>query len=249
MKFNKTHTAAVITTLFISASALASKSVEWSYSGETGPEVWGSLDESFETCATGKKQSPVNITSATDDELSPLTINYNAGGFEALNNGHTIQVNYLPGSSIIIGNKKFELKQFHFHSPSENMIDNEQYPMEAHFVHANESGHLAVIGVMYESGDEVDNLSALWEALPAQPNQKQSIVEHINAKDLLPNVENHYRFEGSLTTPPCSEEVLWIVLDETQAISTEQLKAFSNAVHVPNNRPVQPLNGRVIYQQ
>ena len=181
-----------------------------------------------------------------ESELSPITINYQPGGKEIINNGHTIQVNYIPGSTITVNEHQFKLIQFHFHSPSENMIEDQSYPMEAHFVHSDKEGNLAVIALMFKTGDTNSELDKAWEAMPENPGDKNILSKIVDANIFLPNDRDYYRFNGSLTTPPCSEGVWWVVMKNIVTASKEQIDKFSHTMHHPNNRPVQRKNARMI---
>ena len=232
--------------LFVGATIHAAGESSWTYAGTTGPQHWGSLDAAFSACADGKTQSPINLTRMVESELKPIKFSYKPGGNEILNNGHTIQVNYAPGSSITVDGKSFELKQFHFHAPSENTIEGHSYPLEGHFVHADAQGNLAVVAVMYMAETKLAELDKAWKHMPAHAGEKKSLPAMINASALLPAKRDHYRFTGSLTTPPCSEGVRWLVMKTYKEISTQQIEAFTKVVHHPNNRPVQPINARAV---
>ena len=181
-------------------------------------------------------------------ELAPLQFHYLPGGKTLVNNGHTVQVNYAPGSSLELDGMHFELKQFHFHAPSENLIEGRSYPLEGHLVHANDKGELAVVAVMFEPGQANAALSQAWQALPAKAGEMHSLEQPISAEQLLPAQHDYYRFSGSLTTPPCSEGVRWLVMKQPVQVSQAQIDAFKAVMHHPNNRPVQPLNGRLVLQ-
>lgn len=228
------------------STALAGDKVHWGYSGKEGPEYWGSLDPKFSLCSEGKNQSPIDLTGMIEGDLLPITINYQAGGNEILNNGHAIQVNYAPGSTIKIHDQQFELKQFHFHSPSENTIEGESFPMEAHFVHTDKKGNLAVIALMFKTGDINSEIEKAWSQMPEKPGENNVLPKSVDANILLPKNRDYYRFNGSLTTPPCSEGVWWFVMKENATASKEQVEKFSHTMHHPNNRPVQPVNARMI---
>lgn len=225
--------------------AAASGAVHWTYSGEEGPGNWARLTPEFGAC-DGRNQSPVNLTGFIEADLAPIGVAYQAGGSEILNNGHTVQVNYGAGSGIEVDGIHFELKQFHFHAPSENHIDGVSYPMEAHLVHADKDGHLAVIAVMFEEGEENAALAEIWPSMPAIAGNKQALSSSFDAAKLLPENRDYYRFNGSLTTPPCTEGVRWLVMKTPVSASKDQLEAFTHVMHHPNNRPVQPVNARVI---
>jgi len=220
--------------------------VHWGYSGAEGPEQWGTLKPEFATCSNGKNQSPVDLRSLTRADLQPIRFAYRPGGNEILNNGHTIQVNYTPGSSISVDGHAFELKQFHFHAPSENHIDGKPYPLEAHLVHADKEGNLAVVGVMFVEGKANPVLAQAWAAMPEQAGAKAALASVTDAEALLPRKRSYYRYSGSLTTPPCSEGVLWLVMKDPVTVSKAQIEAFEHVMHHPNNRPVQPVNARAI---
>ncbi|MGW8180242.1 MAG: carbonic anhydrase, partial [bacterium] len=218
----------------------------WGYSGHGGPEHWGELDAQYEMCAKGKNQSPINLTGFIEAELEPLQLSYSGGATEILNNGHSIQVNYAPGSILTVDGKSFVLKQFHFHAPSENQIDGRTYPMEVHLVHADKDGNLAVIGIMMDLGEANPIISELWKKMPEKEGDTFPLASGLDAKGLLPKSKDYYRYDGSLTTPPCTEGVRWIVMKEPVSVSREQAESFEHIMHHPNNRPVQPLNARIV---
>lgn len=222
--------------------------VHWTYSGHGGPNQWGALDESFGTCAAGKSQSPINISRVVDGELPALTMTYAVGGNEVLNNGHTIQVNYAEGNVLTVGERSFELKQFHFHAPSENMIQGRSFPMEAHFVHADKDGNLAVVAVMFKQGEENAELEKAWAQMPDDANHKEALTAAVDANLLLPENRDYYRFSGSLTTPPCSEGVNWFVMKDSVTASQAQIDKFTQVMGHPTNRPVQPIHARIVVQ-
>lgn len=229
----------------VSSAAFASGDVHWSYSGEGGPEQWAKLTPEYGTCA-GKNQSPINLTGFISAKLKPIKFNYQAGGNEVLNNGHTIQVNYAAGSRITVDGAPFELKQFHFHAPSENLINGKSYPLEGHFVHADKDGNLAVVTVMFKEGAENPALAKIWSAMPKAGGEKAALPSPFAAAKLLPAKRDYYRFNGSLTTPPCSEGVRWLVMKQAVYASKEQVEAFAHVMHHPNNRPVQAVNARPV---
>ncbi|MDR5016615.1 carbonic anhydrase family protein [Aeromonas veronii] len=219
----------------------------WEYSGEAGPAHWAKLTPEFGQCA-GSNQSPVNLNGLVESKLAPLVLHYLAGGNTVVNNGHTVQVGYAPGSTLQLDGTRFELKQFHFHAPSENLIEGKSYPLEGHLVHASDKGEIAVVAVMFEAGKANPALAAAWSALPAKVGESQALKVPLSAEQLLPENRDYYRFSGSLTTPPCSEGVRWLVMKQPVEVSQAQIDAFKAVMHHPNNRPVQPLNGRVVLQ-
>ena len=235
--------------LLVSGCANTGGGAHWGYSGHEGPEYWGQLNSEFTACSSGKNQSPVNLTGFIEADLEPIDIHYQIGGNEVLNNGHTIQVNYAPGSEIIVDGHEFELKQHHFHTPSENHINGKSYPLEVHFVHADKDGNLAVIAVMFTEGEENEALAQTWGFLPEKAGDKYRLSSSVSAEAILPSNQDYYRFNGSLTTPPCSEGVRWLVMKEPVTASKTQIEKFARLIKHPNNRPVQRINARPVLQQ
>jgi len=232
--------------LLCAHASWAAGPAQWGYEGAQGPAHWGGLDPGFAACAEGRNQSPVDIRSAVEAGLPPLRTRYAAGPATIVDNGHTIQVDFAPGGVLELDGDAFELKQVHFHAPGENTIDGRSFPFEAHFVHADAKGALAVIGVMYETGAASEALAPIWAELPQGPGPARPLAQPVDAARLLPASMDYYRYSGSLTTPPCSEGVRWLVLKAPLTVSAEQVAAFQRIVGGPNNRPVQPLNGRLI---
>lgn len=225
----------------------------WSYEGEHGPADWGGLCPEFSTCGTGRSQSPIDITGATSATLpgvktsyvpAELRIVHHEHVADVLNNGHTVQVNYPAGSTLVLGEESFALVQYHFHSPSEHTLEGQQFPMEMHLVHKSEQGKLAVLGVFIEEGAANPAFEPVWANLPKSKGAEVHL-EHVtvDVDDLLPSERTTYRYEGSLTTPPCSEGVQWMVLGTPVALSAGQIGTF-RALVAGNNRPIQPRNGR-----
>jgi carbonic anhydrase len=221
----------------------------WGYSGEGAPSHWAALDPQFGACASGKAQSPVDLPKSAKGDHAPLAFNYQQGAKRIFNNGHTVQVEYAPGSVLLIDGHAYELKQFHFHAPSENTVAGKRYPMEGHFVHADKDGHLAVVAVMFKEGKPNATVESLWASMPAKEDEEHVFSTPLDASGLLPAGRHYYRFDGSLTTPPCSEGVTWIVLAEPVTVSKSQVAAFSKTLGFANNRPVQPLNARKVSMQ
>ena len=220
---------------------------KWSYKGETAPDNWAKVDQSFQRCS-GYNQSPINITNTVKAELDALKFDYHATTQTIVNNGHTVQVDFSNGGNLYLDGDVFALKQFHLHTPSENQINGQSYPLEAHFVHMNKDGALAVVGVMYKQGLENMSLARLWEQMPKTAHQKLDLVKKVKSDDFLPKNRAYYRFSGSLTTPPCTEGVRWLIFKEIQSASPEQIKLFADLMDHNNSRPVQPLHGRMILE-
>ena len=230
--------------------------VKWGYAAENGPDVWGQLNSEYILCAEGTHQSPIDIVNPTPTELPPISYEYYpATGVDIHHNGHTIEVAYPEGSGIQIDGTHYQLLQFHFHAPSEHTVGGKPFDMEMHLVHESEEGNLAVVGLFIESGRHHPAFDPVWTYLPSTPLETQRIEDVTVDLGLMlsPNKQttdegmkafpNTYRYNGSLTTPPCSEGVKWIVLTTPVEISESQIAAFKAIIH-GNNRPVQPLNGR-----
>jgi len=241
-------TKSLLLTLACGSSLLAGS--HWGYTGHEGPEHWGDLSPKYGMCKAGKSQSPINISKEVTiktDGLKPITFNYNTSASEVINNGHTIQVNINEGSSIELDGKRFDLKQFHFHTPSENQIEGKNFPLEAHFVHAAQDGSLAVVALMFEDGAENKMLKKIWSKMPHKAGESHVCKMSSDMfTSMMPKNKAYYRFNGSLTTPPCSEGVRWLVLKEYSHISKAQTKEFLELFHHANNRPVQPINARKV---
>lgn len=234
--------------LILASCAADRHGTHWGYAGRQGPEYWGSLDKAFALCETGKNQSPVDITGVLDADLAPIRFDYQASSGEILNNGHAVQVNVAPGNRIIVDGDAFALKQFHFHAPSENRIDGRLYDMEAHLVHADKDGNLAVIGVLFERAGANPVITALWAQVPENVGEHRTLAAPVDPLLLLPADKSYVRFNGSLTTPPCSEGVRWLVMKSPMPVSARQADTFTRWMHGPTNRPVQPIGARLIVQ-
>jgi carbonic anhydrase len=223
--------------------------VHWGYEGEGAPANWGKLKPEFALCSTGQSQSPIDIEKTYKTLLDPIGFMYKQTPLKIINNGHSIQVNVEPGSFAMIDGMKYELVQFHFHSPSEHTVKGKFYDMEMHLVHKNEKGDLAVIGVMMKKGQPNKVIQVLWDNVPADVN-KETVVSGISvdASSLLPKDRGAYHYYGSLTTPPCSEGVNWTVLKTPIDVSEEQIQKFKSMMGVGNNRPVQPVDKRFVLE-
>ncbi len=221
-------------------------SVHWGYEGEYGPEHWGDIKSDYSKCKGGQQQSPVGIAITEKAELDKINIHYYNTPLRIINNGHTIQVNYAKGSTIAIGNKNYELLQFHFHSPSEHKLNGNTYDMELHLVHKDEHGKLAVIGILMQEGKSNDFIKTLWNNLPAEAGKERSVTEvKINACQVIPQNMAYYTYSGSLTVPPCNEIVTWYVLKTPIEVSKAQIEKFTSLIK-KSARPIKPLYGRVV---
>ncbi len=221
--------------------------IHWTYEGDEGPAHWDDLCLGYNACA-GSSQSPVNIEQPiADANLADIVENYNNSTVHILNNGHTQQFNYNDGSDITVNGEKYSLLQFHFHTPSEHRVNGISYPMEVHLVHKNATtGKLAVIGILFEEGAENELLKKFIAHLPADKNETyDDATTTYDIASLLPSGHGYYTYAGSLTTPPCSEIVTWLVLKDHVIASVEQIHQIETLEH-ENNRPIQELHGRVV---
>jgi carbonic anhydrase len=232
--------------------------VHWGYEADDGPARWGAMDPDWILCAEGLEQSPIDLTRAVSTTLPALEFELPSGAqvevlnqrgvVSALDNGHTIQVNAPGSETLTIGGKEYELVQFHFHAPSEHTVNGRHYPMEAHFVHQAADGELAVVGLFIEEGARNPGFAPIWAELGNEPGDEEMVI-------MLPDLPRHFlagrstgvhHYEGSLTTPPCSEGVQWYIRSTPTQLSRAQIEAFT-ALYDHNNRPVQPLNDRTLY--
>jgi len=222
--------------------------VHWAYEGEGGPEAWGQLKSEFKTCAVGKRQSPIHIqeSNTLQGPAEAIQFSYQPSQGTVVNNGHTIQVDVVGDNSINVRGSNYKLLQFHFHHPSEERINQKVYSMVAHLVHRNAEGQLAVVAVLLDPGAANSLINKVWTYMPLDSGDSVRMPDGLlDLNELLPKDQRYYQFLGSLTTPPCTEGVLWLVLKQPSTVSAEQLKLFSQLY--PNNaRPVQPVNSRPI---
>ncbi len=227
----------------------------WDYESAGGPSAWGQISPKYATCGAGQSQSPIDISTTSVAELPPLQAQYrsvslhivhHAHKADVVNTGHTIQINYPDADSLSVGTETFGLLQYHFHSPSEHTVNGRHSPMEMHMVHKSAAGNLAVVGVFIEEGAPNAAFDPVWANLPAVKGSEQHLEDvKVDVNQLLPIVRTTYRYDGSLTTPPCSESVKWLVMTTPIQLSATQIGTF-RAIIQGNNRPVQPLNGRIV---
>ncbi|HSG21493.1 MAG TPA: carbonic anhydrase family protein [Azonexus sp.] len=219
--------------------------IHWDYEGEGGPENWSKLDPKNTTCAIGQRQSPIDIRDGIKVDLEPIKFSYRPSTFRIVDNGHTVQVE-VGDSSISLTGKTYELVQFHFHRPSEEKVNGQRFDMVVHLVHKSDDGQLAVVAVLLERGSENPFIQTLWNNLPLEKNVAvQPPTAQVDLMSLLPATRSYYTYMGSLTTPPCSEGVLWLVMKQPVQVSQEQINIFSR-LYKNNARPIQPAAGRVI---
>ena len=227
----------------------------WHYEGAEGPANWGKLSPAFASCGEGQHQSPIDISKpsrGTTAELktafppAALRIAHHEHIADGINNGHTIQINYPAADTLTLGPASYQLVQYHFHSPSEHTVDGKHFPMEMHMVHKSPGGELAVVGVLIAEGAHNAAFAPVWTNLPAQKGVETHFPSvNVDVDALLPAARTTFRYDGSLTTPPCSEGVRWIIMTTPIQLSTEQIGAFTRLIK-DNNRPVQRLNGRTV---
>jgi carbonic anhydrase len=221
----------------------AGHSVHWAYAGTAGPSHWWKLDPAYVVCGTGTHQSPIDLTHASLEDLEDPELHYQPSELHVLNNGHTVQVNYDKGSYMEVNRQRYDVVQFHYHAPSEHRMNGKTFAAELHVVHKNADGKLAVVGVLLEEGAENPAYQALLDNLPYHESKEAAKGVKLNVAGFLPTVHTTFRYDGSLTTPPCTEGVSWLVMTTPVNLSRGQLAALEK-VFKGNNRPVQPLNGR-----
>jgi carbonic anhydrase len=239
--------------LLIPSPQAAAQSAEhhgatWNYEGKTGPLGWGKLDPEYKACAAGKEQSPIDIRGAKlNKSLTPIEFHYKAAALKLVNNGHTIMAEAKPGSYIVADGVRYDLVQFHFHHPSEEAVKGRLSEMDAHLVHKSADGKLAVVAVRMKEDLNTANavLAELWAHLPKTTGAEDKTVEMVNPAGLLPADRGYWTYTGSLTTPPCTEGVKWLVLENEVPVSRDQVRTFGLLFHI-NSRPLQDAHGRKI---
>lgn len=226
-------------------SAGAHAGAHWTYEGEGGPDQWGELSPEFKVCELGFEQTPIDIRSGIRSQLSGIEPLFQPMPLKIVNNGHTIQVNCAPGSHSFIDGQKFDLLQFHFHHPSEHLLSGQSFDLELHFVHKSAAGQLAVLGIFIRAGADNPGLALIWAAMPKEATPEADTGQTITLTELLPANRGFFRYQGSLTTPPCSEGVLWTVFKDPIEASPAQIQQFATLFPL-NARPVQGLNRRFL---
>jgi len=217
----------------------------WDYGGNGGPQSWGRMKPEFSKCSTGTRQSPIDIRDGIRVELDPVQFDYKPSAFRVVDNGHTAQVNVAAGNSIEVMGRRYELVQFHFHRPSEERIDGKQFDMVVHLVHKDLEGRLAVVAVLLERGSAQAVVQSVWNNLPLEKGDEVAARSPLNLNELLPTERRYFTYMGSLTTPPCSEGVLWMVMKQPVSVSAEQIGIFAR-LYPMNARPIQSAAGRLI---
>lgn len=223
----------------------ASEEAHWSYEGAHGPEHWGDLDAASRVCTIGTQQSPIAIDAAVEARLAPLQFSWARRADTLVNNGHTIQLNFSDGGALEVGADLYKLVQFHFHHPSEHLIHDKGFPMEVHFVHRAASGSLGVVGVLMTVGKPNPVFAQIAAAMPAAVGATVAAGPGIDPSGLLPQGHGYYRYSGSLTTPPCSETVDWMLLTDPIEVAEADVDAFAK-LYPLNARPAQKLDRRFV---
>jgi carbonic anhydrase len=246
---NRRHALKALTGLVLcplcASTGFAAEGTHWTYEGTTGPDKWGDLDAATKVCSVGNQQSPIDIIGSIKAQLPPLRIVWGNTADSIVNNGHTIQINAVDGSTLTFGGAPYTLVQFHFHHPSEHLISGKSSPMEAHFVHANASGALAVVGVLMVAGKRNPVFSKIVTTMPTHEGETVKADRAINPNGLLPARLAYYRYPGSLTTPPCSETVEWLLLTDPIQVADADIDGFAK-LYAMNARPVQKANRRAV---
>lgn len=226
-------------------AATASHALHWSYEGPGGPHAWAKLSPEFAKCGSGERQSPIDIRDGMKLELDPVAFEYRPSRFKVIDNGHTIQANVTGWNSMQVMGRRFRLVQFHFHTPSEEAINGKQYDMVVHLVHKDAQDRLAVVAVLIEGGTRQPAIQVVLNNLPLERNVEVAATSDLDLAQILPADRRYYTYMGSLTTPPCSEDVLWVVMKNPVQASSNQLGLFSR-LYPMNARPIQATAGRMI---
>lgn len=237
--------ASIILTTVVPVLHAADDGVHWAYEGEHGPESWGDLSPGFIQCKVGVNQSPIDIVDSVEADLPPLVLDYNSHTTDLINNGHTAQMNVEPGSFLRIEGEEFELLQFHIHVPSEHWVNGEQFLLEVHYVHKNTQGELAVVGVLYNEGEDPPKLAQHISSIPRVVGKPVPFDVPLSGLAIASVDKDYYRYNGSLTTPPCSEGVRWYVLKEILTVSKKRRDIFNELIGDDARGP-QPINARPV---
>lgn len=227
------------------AASGAKSSTPWSYTGDGAPDKWGQLQPEFRQCAIGTRQSPIDLRDTIKVDQERIQFDYKPSSFSVVDNGHTIQVNVAPGNGLTIMGRRYELQHFHFHRPSEERINGRQYDMVAHLVHKDAAGKEATVAVLLERGQDQALIQTVWNHLPLERGDTYTAPVPIDLTQLLPKDLGYFSYMGSMTTPPCTEGVLWLVLRQPVQVSSQQISVFSH-LYPMNARPLQAPSGRLI---
>ncbi|MGJ8620811.1 MAG: carbonic anhydrase [Methylophilaceae bacterium] len=224
------------------------KIIHWKYAGKKGPEYWGDLSEDFISCKVGRNQSPIDIDKTITAPPKKLKTFQRFPVVDISNDGHTIQATFKAGNIMVVDTVMYEMKQVTFHTPSENTIKGKSFPLEAHFLHTDPKGNEAILAVMFDEGAENKALAKLWKQMPKTKVTPKKLNAKVLPSELMPREKAYYRYNGSLTMPPCTEGVIWIVMKTPMTASKSQIAAFKKVMRHSNNRPIQSLNGRIVIE-
>lgn len=220
----------------------------WAYQGKEGSANWGKLSPDYAACEAGRNQSPINVEQTIHAALKELKVLQKFPAKEMLNQDHTLAVRFKDGNMMVLDGAPFQMKQLQFRAPSEHTIKGKSYPLEAQFMHANSKSEQSMIAVLFEEGEANAALQHLLKQLPKEAGKLVPLKSRVLPSELMPQKRTYYRFSGSLTMPPCTEGVRWVLMKAPMTASKEQIEAFKQVLQGPNNRPVQPLNGRVVLE-
>ena len=221
------------------------RGTHWSYEGDSGPANWSKINVDWAKCGNGSRQSPIDIRDGMKVELEQISFDYHPSSFNVVDNGHTVQVGVSGGNYITVQNRMFELQQFHFHRPSEERINGKAFEMVVHLVHRDAEGRLAVLALLLERGAPQATIQTVWNNLPLEKFETMQPTILLDPAEMLPARRDYYTYMGSMTSPPCSEGVLWLVMKQPVQASPAQMALFSR-LYPLNARPIQPANGRII---
>ena len=233
---------------FFLSTSISAHGAEWSYNDDKGPEQWSKLDDSFYLCQTGKNQSPVNLSQMLDSTLKPMTLNYKNAAETIVHTGHTLQMNFSKNNHLALNTNRYTLKQIHFHAPAEHQVEGASFPAEIHFVHENTENNLVVLALLVKEGQTNHILNQAWNMLPEKKGDERKFSPGIIPAEILPNSLDYFTYNGSLTTPPCTEGVRWLIVKNFIEMSKLQLDRLTQTLGEENNRPVQNINARYILQ-
>ena len=224
---------------------MTAQPARWGYVGSEGPERWGCLSDEYRLCSEGVEQSPVNIAGHVSGTGAQIGFDYRSRATAARNNGHTVYLDFAAGNFLDVAGRRYELQGIHYHSPGEHQLDGESFAAELHLVHQDTAGNLAVVGLLFRQGESSHPVQALLDAAPPT-GASAALADGPSAADYIPDTLGYFGYDGSLTTPPCTEGVRWIVMQSIGTVSQEQTQELQKLTHGRNNRPVQPIGSRTI---
>ena len=237
--------AGVALAALLASSPVQARGTHWSYEGDSGPANWSKINVDWGKCGTGNRQSPIDIRDGMKVELEQISFDYHPSSFNVVDNGHTVQVGVGSGNYITVQNRMFELQQFHFHRPSGDRINGKTYEMVVHLVHRDAEGRQAILALMLERGTPQATIQTVWNNLPLEKFDTMSPSILLDPMEMVPMRRDYYTYMGSMEQPPCSENVLWLVMKQPVQASAAQMALFSR-LYPLNARPIQATNGRII---